>query len=134
MTYNPDKHHRRSIRLRDYDYSSTGAYFVTICTRHRECLFGEIVNNEIALSDAGRIVEQQWRWLEQQYYYMQLDRFIIMPNHFHGIIQICDDEYQICGDKCRDVSRNAPTNENVTNTKRKMIGCNSHIYKFLVTA
>ena len=54
MTYNPNIHHRRSIRLKEYDYSQNGAYFVTICVQNRECLFGEIVDGEMVLNDAGK--------------------------------------------------------------------------------
>ena len=60
MKYNPDIHHRRSIRLKGYDYSQNGAYFVTICTHNRECMFGKIVNNEMTLNDYGKIVYEEW--------------------------------------------------------------------------
>jgi len=86
MKYDPDKHHRRSIRLKGYDYSGFGAYFVTVCTHNRECLFGDIVNGKITLNDAVRMVETVWGELPVQFPDMKLDEFIIMPNHFHGII------------------------------------------------
>jgi hypothetical protein len=56
MGYDPEKHHRRSIRLKEYDYAQPGAYFVTICTQNRECMYGEIVDGEMRLNDAGRMV------------------------------------------------------------------------------
>ena len=90
MTYNSDIHHRRSIRLNDYNYSQAGAYFVTICARHRECLFGEIVNGKMTLSEMGRIVAEEWTWLESIRNNVVLDVFIIMPNHFHSIIFFTD--------------------------------------------
>ena len=90
MKYNPQIHHRRSIRLQDYDYSSEGAYFVTICARHRECLFGEIQNEQMILNEYGKIVEQCWLDLPNHYHNIVLDAYIIMPNHFHGIIFITD--------------------------------------------
>ena len=90
MTYNSDIHHRRSIRLKDYNYSQAGAYFVTICARHRECLFGEIFNEEMALSEMGRIVAEEWKGLESIRNNVVLDVFIIMPNHFHSIIFFTD--------------------------------------------
>ena len=90
MKYNPDKHHRRSIRLQGYDYSQYGAYFVTLCTQNRECLFGEIVNGEMILNEYGKIVEQCWFNLPNYYNNIVLDAYIIMPNHFHGIIFIND--------------------------------------------
>jgi REP element-mobilizing transposase RayT len=85
MTFNPEQHHRRSIRLRDYDYTSPGAYFVTVCTKARECLFGEVNDDEMCLNDAGHLVESVWKGLPQHYGCIALDEFILMPNHAHGI-------------------------------------------------
>jgi REP element-mobilizing transposase RayT len=90
MKYNRDIHHRRSIRLGNYDYSRAGAYFVTICVQHRECLFGKITNQVMRLNDAGNIVAEKWKWLAEQYDYVDLDGWTIMPNHMHGIIVITD--------------------------------------------
>jgi REP element-mobilizing transposase RayT len=90
MKYNPDIHHRRSIRLQGYDYSQNGAYYVTLCTQNRECLFGEIVNGEMILNEYGKIVEQCWNNLSNHYDNIELDAYVIMPNHFHGIIFITD--------------------------------------------
>lgn len=91
MTYNPDIHHRRSIRLREYYYSATGAYFVTICVQGRECLLGEITDYEMRLNDSGRMVEAVWKGLPERFTQVELDEYMIMPNHFHGIIVITDD-------------------------------------------
>jgi REP element-mobilizing transposase RayT len=88
MTYNPDIHHRCSIRLREYDYSSIGAYFVTICAYERECLFGDIVDGEMRLNGAGRVVGNVWEALPERFPQVALDEYVIMPNHFHGIICI----------------------------------------------
>jgi len=86
MRYAPEKHHRRSIRLKGYDYSQLGAYFVTICTQDRECLFGEIVEGEMRLNTAGRMIEK-WFWeLENKFQDICCDEHIVMPNHFHCII------------------------------------------------
>jgi REP element-mobilizing transposase RayT len=90
MKYNPDIHHRRSIRLQGYDYSQNGAYYVTLCTQNRECLFGEIVNGEMILNEYGKMVEQCWNNLSNHYDNIELDAYVIMPNHFHGIILITD--------------------------------------------
>jgi len=78
--------YRRSIRLHRYDYARAGAYFVTICTQNRECLFGEIENGEIILNMAGQIVESVWVELPQHYKYISLDVFTIMPNHVHYVL------------------------------------------------
>lgn len=84
--YNPEKHHRRSIRLKGYDYTAAGAYFITICTHQRECLLGEIVDGEMQLSLLGEIVRSNWMRLPYHHSHFQLDVFVVMPNHFHGIV------------------------------------------------
>jgi len=86
MKYDPEIHHRRTIRLRGYDYSSEGAYFVTICTQERERLLGEIDEDRLILSDVGRVVDFWWRELPQHFEKIRLDVFTVMPNHIHGII------------------------------------------------
>ena len=86
MKHDPDKHHRRSIRLKGYDYSQAGAYFVTICTQDRECLFGDIVDGEMRLNDAGHMVRDVWHKIPEHFPYADIDEFVVMPNHFHGII------------------------------------------------
>jgi len=86
MKFDPDIHHRRSIRLADFDYSSAGFYFVTICVQGRECLLGEIADGEVVLNEAGRMVEDTWLELSVQYPGIALDEHVVMPNHFHGII------------------------------------------------
>jgi len=78
--------HRRSIRLQDYDYSRNGAYFVTICVQDRGVLFGDIVEGEMRLNDAGRMVERWWVELGNKFPSVETDKYIVMPNHFHGII------------------------------------------------
>jgi REP element-mobilizing transposase RayT len=88
MKYNPDIHRRRSIRLKGYDYSQAGMYFVTICVQNRECLFGEIIDGEMILNKYGKIVQMVWEALPQHYPHVQLGEFVGMPNHIHGIIVI----------------------------------------------
>lgn len=88
--YNPDIHHRQSIRLREYDYSGAGAYFTTVCVHERECLFGGICDGEMTLNEAGRMVESIWQAVPERFPNARLDEFVIMPNHFHGIIVITD--------------------------------------------
>lgn len=90
MPYNPDRPRRNSLRLKGYDYTQPGAYFVTLCTKNRECLFGKIVGGIAQLNEYGNIVVQSWQWLEQQYSYVELDAWVVMPNHLHGIIIITD--------------------------------------------
>ena len=87
MKYVPAKH-RRSIRLKGYDYSQAGAYFVTIVTRNRACLFGNMVHDEVWLNVMGKIVQWTWHDLSNHVRNVQLDAFVVMPNHIHGIIVI----------------------------------------------
>ena len=82
---------RHSFRLQHYDYSQSGAYFVTICTFKNDTIFRKIVDNEIRLSGAGRIVQSIWEHLPIRYPNIQMDVFIVMPNHIHGIIMIVKD-------------------------------------------
>jgi REP element-mobilizing transposase RayT len=83
--------HRRSIRLRGYDYTQAGAYFVTVCTWQRECVLGRIEDRTLIPSEWGRIVDECWRALPPHFPNVALDAFAIMPNHVHGIIVIRDD-------------------------------------------
>jgi REP element-mobilizing transposase RayT len=79
---------RKPNRLKNYDYSQNGYYFVTVCTYGRQGWFGNISNGMMELNRNGGIVENQWQWLAKQYPYVELDTYVIMPNHFHGIIGI----------------------------------------------
>ncbi len=89
--YKPDEHRRRSIRLTGYDYGRTGAYFVTLCAQNRDCLFGEVVDDEMRLNAAGEMVLAEWNALSNRFPTVELDAFIVMPNHIHGVIVItCD--------------------------------------------
>ena len=90
MKYHPDRHHRQSIRLPQYDYRQAGAYFVTICSNQRQCLFGEIIGGELRLNDVGEIVQTEWLRSAMVRPYIELDVFVVMPNHLHGIIMLRD--------------------------------------------
>jgi putative transposase len=91
MKHDPDIHHRRSIRLQGYDYSQAGAYFVTVCTQGRECLSGDIVDGKMQVNDAGRMVRDIWHKITEHFPYVDIDECVVMPNHFHGIIVMCND-------------------------------------------
>ena len=88
MPYDPNKHHRRSIRLPGYDYARPGAYFVTICAHGRAALFGAVDGGAMRLNDAGRMVERWWRELNRKLSNITTDAFVVMPDHVHGIIVI----------------------------------------------
>lgn len=86
--HNHEKYNRRSIRLRDYDYSQEGAYFVTICTYQQELLFGTIIGDKLYPNAYGLIVTEEWKQTANIRKNVKLDDFVVMPNHFHGIILI----------------------------------------------
>jgi REP element-mobilizing transposase RayT len=88
MSYNPDIHHRRSIRLKNYDYSSAGTYFITINAYKRDLIFGVITNGEMVLNEFGRIAESFFCEIENRYPNVLLDEFIVMPDHVHVIINV----------------------------------------------
>jgi len=88
MKYNPQKHHRQSIRLRQYDYSWPGMYFVTICVREKECVLGEIIGGEMHLSEWGKIVHELWDEIPNHFPNVSIDGRVTMPNHGHAIIKI----------------------------------------------
>ncbi|MFN6232558.1 MAG: transposase [Dolichospermum sp.] len=88
MTYNPDIHKRQSIRLKGYDYSQSGLYFITICCYQRECLFGNIMNSQIILNNFGQLIKEEWLKSAEIRKEIEFDDFVIMPNHFHGIVII----------------------------------------------
>jgi len=88
MKYNPEIHHRRSIRLKGYDYSQAGLYFITLCTQDSSYLFGKKENEKMILNDPGIMIQKWWNELKNRFPNIELDEFVVMPNHFHGIIQI----------------------------------------------
>jgi len=92
-----DSHHRHSIRLKNWDYSSPGYYFVTICSCGRQPIFGEIVDGETVLSEIGKIAIKCWKEIPQHYQCVELNEFIIMPNHIHGIIIIKENVNDVVG-------------------------------------
>ena len=88
MKYDGEIHHRRSVRLSGYDYAQSGAYFVTICAENRACLFGIVTDGTVQLNDAGRIVQTAWSGLPGRFSQINVDSFVVMPNHIHGIIVV----------------------------------------------
>ena len=92
-----NRHNRRSIRLKHYDYSRAGCYFITICTQDRLHLFGEIVEDEMVLNVAGEMVNASWHHIMDDFPNVCLHEFVIMPNHIHGIIEIVDNDDNTVG-------------------------------------
>jgi putative transposase len=107
MRHNPDIYHRRSIRLKGYDYSQRGYYFVTVCTQGRWCIFGDIQKDRMVLNDAGKMIGRWWNELKNKYANIEIDKYVVMPNHCHGIINIVDSvgaDLCVCPDQrvCHD--------------------------------
>ena len=115
MIFDPDRHNRHSTRLICHDYSQAGAYFVTVCTRDRECRFGDVAGGEMRLNCEGEIVVDTWEWFAIQHGYIELNEWVVMPNHLHGIIVILDDW-------CMGGSRTASTTAGPTFNKGKPLG------------
>ena len=88
--YDPGRHQRRSIRLKGYDYTQAGAYFVTICTWNREALFGDVLGGHMQLNAYGRVAATMWERISRHFPHVQLDAWVVMPNHVHGIIFIVE--------------------------------------------
>jgi REP element-mobilizing transposase RayT len=93
MPYNPDIHHRRSVRLKNYDYRQAGAYFVTICTHQRAHLFGDIVDGAMVLNSSGKIAVEEWNQTAILRDTIELDAFVVMPNHIYGIVVMVADAH-----------------------------------------
>ncbi len=88
MPFDPRIHHRRSIRKRGYDYAFPGWYFITVCTEGKDHTFGSVIEWQMRLNEAGRMVADFWNYMPQRFSGMVLDEFVVMPNHFHAIFQI----------------------------------------------
>ena len=132
MPFDSFKHHRRSIRLKGYDYSQAGAYFVTICVQHHQNLFGNVADAEMQLNDLGIIAKDCWCTIPQHFPNVELGEYMVMPNHIHGIVVIADD--------CRGVQLNAPTETrdlsnpfSAISPKRKTLSVIIRTYKAAVT-
>jgi hypothetical protein len=85
-------HHRKSICLNGFDYSLPGAYFVTICVHARQCIFGDVIDGEMNLSDFGKIAQEEWQKTSVLRANVQLGAFVVMPNHVHAIIHIPEED------------------------------------------
>ena len=95
MPFDPAIHHRRSCRLKNYDYTQVGTYFITICTWSKECIFGSVIQNEVNLTEAGEIALVTWQTLSNRFPNIVPDTFIVMPNHVHGILAISEQDEKI---------------------------------------
>lgn len=114
--YNPKTHHRKSIRLKEYDYANANWYYITMCTYNKEHLFGKVINNKVVLNDLGKIVKEEWLRTKEIRKNIDIDDYVIMPNHFHGIIII---EYN-ANDNAGATRCVAPNNESQNNCRDTM--------------
>lgn len=96
MKFNPDIHHRKSLRLKYYDYRQNGLYFLTLCCKNRECLFGEIISETMVFNQLGEKAAEFWLHIPNYYPQARLHQFVVMPNHLHGIIEIVKDTKGEC--------------------------------------
>ena len=117
--YNPQIHHRRSIRLKGYDYAQAGLYFITICCEGRIHRFGHIKNGEMILNEYGQIAFNEWVKTPQLRPNIELGEFIIMPNHFHGIIQIGMGELDSPNISPKNTPNNSPENRGICDTPER---------------
>ena len=92
MPCDPNVHHRHSTRLQSYDYSRGGAYFVTICTQDRARLLGEVLSGQMCLSSAGQMISDVWASMPTRFPTIVLDTFVVMPDHVHGVVMLCDEK------------------------------------------
>jgi len=103
-------HRRHSLRLKGYNYAMAGAYFVTICTQERVCLFGEVVAGAMDLNEAGQMVAAFWYGIAARFPGVEIDQFVVMPNHLHRILVLPDAGATASGaTKTRATTRVAPT-------------------------
>ena len=102
-------HRRKSIRLKEFDYSKPGAYFVTICTHDRKCLFGNIIGEKMILNKSGKMMEHWLMKLPQKFLGIQLDNYIIMPNHIHMIIHIVGVNPRVCPNESQKIQEGEHT-------------------------
>lgn len=116
MKFNPDAHKRKSIRLKNYNYSKEWLYFITISIKNKLCLFWEIKNSELMLFDSWKMVGEYWSGLENKYDNIKLHDFIVMPNHFHGIIEIIKQNEKCDCKICRGAPCGYPNNQNDVNS------------------
>jgi REP element-mobilizing transposase RayT len=111
---------RRSLRLQGYDYAMAGAYFVTICTQDRACLFGDVVGGAMCLNEAGEMAVALWDGIASQFSGVEVDQFVVMPNHLHGILVLLD------GDAARATTIEATT-IGATTTGTTTIGATTRV-------
>ena len=112
-------HNRRTIRLKGYDYTQVGAYYVTVCVNDRKCVFGDVKNKEMVVNEYGEMVDKWWRELTRKYDMVEIDEYKIMPNHLHGIIVIVGADLCVRPDDVGNVYKNHIDDHNTDNINIK---------------
>ena len=132
MEFDPKTNKRRSLRLKNYDYSRTGAYFVTVCVRKRLCLFGDIVEGRMNASARGEMVAKAWHDLPGHYAGVNVDSFVLMPNHIHGIVVLNPNSVGAapCGRPSSVTVVNAGQPRGVAPTNEKRLALPDVIHRF----
>jgi REP element-mobilizing transposase RayT len=116
---------RKSIRLKDYDYTQQGVYYVTVCVNDRKCVFGDVRNCEMVLNECGKMVDKWWQELKRKYNMIEIDEYKIMPNHLHGIIVIVGADLCVRPDNGDNVNNNRINNYDIDNINIKRQTCRS---------
>ncbi len=129
MKHSRERHGRHTIRLKDYDYSQEGAYFITICIQNRQCLFGDIKDGNMFLNQAGEMVRSVWENLPRRFVHVISDEYIVMPNHIHGVI-IIDRRGESC---IRPNYSMGDHKDRPYGTATNSIGCIIQAYKSVTT-
>ncbi len=118
MKYNPQIHHRKSVRLKGYNYSQEGKYFITICTKNRECFFGKIANGKMKLNNIGRIAVKYLQEIPNHFPHVEIGEFVVMPNHVHCILVVGSrvgtspvGTRHVVSQQGRDITCDVPTNQ-----------------------
>lgn len=123
MRRDPDRYRRRSTRLAGFDYSQPGAYFITICAHQRGCLFGEMEGDQVRLSAIGAIVAEEWARSAAIRQEIELDAFVIMPNHIHAIVIIRRGDRPVAPAKGAHIDAPvAPTRDTPTGPAKRSLG------------
>jgi len=123
--YDPAKHHRRSIRLKGHDYAGGGLYFVTMCTHKAKKIFGEIENGQVSLNAAGNALAKCWSEIPKHFPHATPCEFVVMPDHFHGIIRMCADTVvakNLSPFSPKNLSPNSPAKNLSPNSPKRPIG------------
>ena len=129
MSYNPLIHHRRSIRLKGYDYSQAGLYFITICVQDRLHLFGKIHDGHIQHNEVGKMVSHWYNALENKFPKIKCHEMVVMPNHFHCIIEIVANAGIVGADLrvCPQSTDHHASNANIANESNANVDCASNV-------